>query len=171
MLNILKKQIIPLIYREIFMEENMKKQFVRIVLLILAVVSVVSIYSVSRYSKKSFELEKENEKLNLERLSTLMELEECLKHNEKLLKRELIEKYVDSMINLRNKIDAGYVPSDEEISHFFDRTEFIISNMEDVGISNEKSRQYIYFIESMRNLLKSSSVSPEKTKDNAPEKN
>jgi hypothetical protein len=133
----------------------MKDRIQKIVVILLAVSTVFSVYSAYGLKTENISMTKEVEKINSEKLSSLVELEECLHQNEKLLKKELIERYADSMIRLRNKIEEGYTPDQEEIAGFFDRTEFIISNLGLIDLPQEKASQYVFFVESMRSLLKS----------------
>ncbi len=139
----------------------MKNKGLLAVVVLLAITSVISLSLWYRSTLINLELEKKIEHSDLERISTLAELERCLIQNQKYLKKELIDKYLESMINLRNKIDGGYTPTEKDISNFFERSEFIISNLSLLKLSKDKAMQYISFIESSQNLLKSFSTSSE----------
>jgi hypothetical protein len=136
-----------------------------IITVAVTIVAIASVYFNIILKKELSILEKEVETLTSQKLSSYLDLEECLKQNEKYLKKELVDKYADSLITLRNKVEEGYVPTDEEIKNFFDRTEFIVDNLELLMLPEKKASQYIYFIESMRDLLKSFSVSDKKSDD------
>ena len=69
------------------------------------------------------------------------------------LKRELIDKYIDSMIVLVNKIEKGTNPSEKELSDFNDRVNFILENMELAGVSKEEATQYLLFVSSARKSI------------------
>ena len=133
----------------------MKDRVLKTVVLLLAVSTLISLYVTYSLKTENALLIKEVEKINSEKLSSLLELEECLRQNEKLLKKELVERYAESLIRLRNKIEEGYTPDQEEISNFFDRTEFIISNLGLLDLPQDKASQYVFFVESMRSLLSS----------------
>jgi hypothetical protein len=91
--------------------------------------------------------------LKKEKIFVLSEHEECLKHKEMSLKRELIDKYIDSMIVLVNKIEKGTNPSEKELSDFNDRVNFILENMELAGVSKEEATQYLLFVSSARKSI------------------
>ncbi|HDT11681.1 MAG TPA: hypothetical protein ENN58_02960 [bacterium] len=148
----------------------MKTRILWIVSVAVIFIFIVLLFKSYNLYKENSLLEKEVVQLNVEKMKSLVDLENCLKQNEQFLKKELIDKYADSMINLRNKIEKGYIPDDAEISNFFDRTEFIVSNLELLELPKEKAAQYIYFIESMRNLLKPFSATEDKNKETAIDK-
>lgn len=143
----------------------MKNNTASIIIAILAIICAVLIFLNYTLKKENSGLKDGVKTLTSEKIAAFVELEECLRQNEKFLKKELVDRYTDSLIALRNKVENGYIPADEEIKNFFDRTEFIISNIEFLDLSTEKASQYVYFIESMRNLLKTFSVTGEKTED------
>ncbi|HNW81771.1 MAG TPA: hypothetical protein PKG52_02660 [bacterium] len=91
--------------------------------------------------------------LKNEKIKLLEEHGECLKNKENTLKKELIGKYVESMIALRNKIEKGYVPDNKDMDNFFDRSNYIINNLEVYEPAKEEISQHLIFLSSMKSVL------------------
>ena len=108
--------------------------------------------------KTNTALKSEIKFLKQEKVKMLEEHEDCLKQKEVSLKKELIRKYVDSMIILRNKIDKGYVPVKQDLDNFFDRSEFILANLKVFEPSKEEITQHLVFISSMKGVLEAFST-------------
>lgn len=98
-------------------------------------------------------LKNEISTLKKEKISLLAEHEECLKHKEKALKRELVAKYIDSMVSLVNRIEKGDVPTKTDISNFLDRTGFILENIGVIDISKEEAAQYLTYMNAAKNSI------------------
>lgn len=121
------------------------------VMLLFAV--AVMIFVTTWFYKTNIMLKSEINSLKHEKVKMLEEHADCLKHKEVSLKKELIQKYVDSMIILRNKIDKGYVPVKQDLDNFFDRSEFILANLQVFEPSKEEITQHLVFISSMKGVL------------------
>lgn len=131
------------------MEKCNSKKVLNLLLVLVLILMLASVFFVYKNSILKNELTiLKNEKIKL-----LEEQGECLKHKESTLKKELIEKYVESMINLRNKIEKGYVPDNKDMNDFFDRSEYIINNLEVYEPAKEEISQHIVFLSSMKSVL------------------
>ncbi|HPM45907.1 MAG TPA: hypothetical protein PLW78_05370 [bacterium] len=131
------------------MKTTLLKTFLAITLILLLAVT----YLFRQESEMNRKLNEEIIQLKKEKIFVLSEHEECLKHKEMSLKRELIDKYIDSMIVLVNKIEKGTNPSEKELSDFNDRVNFILENMELAGVSKEEATQYLLFVSSARKSI------------------
>lgn len=109
---------------------------------------IISIAVAVKSSKDSLVFSEEIEKLKKDKIVLLAEHEECLKHKELSLKKELINRYLDSMILLVNKIEKGEKATEKELSDYEDRREFIIENLKLLNLTNEEIEQYLLFISS-----------------------
>jgi len=131
------------------MKTTLLKTFLAITLILFLAV----LYLFRQESEMNRKLNEEIIQLKKEKIFVLFEHEECLKHKEMSLKRELIDKYIDSMIVLVNKIEKGTNPSEKELSDFNDRVNFILENMELAGVSKEEATQYLLFVSSARKSI------------------
>ncbi|HNW15137.1 MAG TPA: hypothetical protein PLW37_01375 [bacterium] len=131
------------------MKTTLLKTFLAITLILFLAV----LYLFRQESEMNRKLNEEIIQLKKEKIFVLSEHEECLKHKEMSLKRELIDKYIDSMIVLVNKIEKGTNPSEKELSDFNDRVNFILENMELAGVSKEEATQYLLFVSSARKSI------------------
>ena len=111
----------------------------RVFTVILLLAAVVSLVSTGFSLKKVSSMEDEINKLKAEKIELLSEHEECLTYKEQSLKKELLTKYLDSIVIILNRIDAGHKPTKEEIDNFYDRTDFIIKNIGDAAVSKEET--------------------------------
>lgn len=122
--------------------------------LIAAVVLFIAVLFLLKQEREiNSSLNDEIIQLKKEKIFVLSEHEECLKHKEMSLKRELIDKYIDSMIVLVNRIEKGTDPSEKELSDFNDRVNFILENMEHSDISKEEATQNLLFISSAKKAV------------------
>lgn len=131
----------------------MEKNISKTVLILLGLSDLLLVFFIVFLFYKNALLEKEVVDLKGERIRILEEHGECLKFKEISLKKELVEKYMESMISLRNKIEKGHVPDKGDLDSFFDRSGYIIDNLEIYEPSKEKITQYLLFIGSMKTLL------------------
>lgn len=99
-------------------------------------------------------LEKENEKLREKNVTLLEEHKQLLEENNVMIRRELINKYIDFMIDLRNKIDSKIILSDKDITLFFDRAEFIVENLGVLKLKKDEAKQYLEFISMIKDKIK-----------------
>jgi hypothetical protein len=130
------------------------------ILLIAAIVSLVStVFSLKKVSS----MEEEIDRLKAEKITLLSEQEECLTYKEQSLKKELLTKYLDSIVILLNKIDAGHTPTKEETDNFYDRTDFIVQNIGAAAVSKEETALVLTFIDSAKKTFEAKiKASPEK---------
>ena len=131
----------------------MDRSVSKTILIMIAVSDMILVSFIVYFVYSNSRLNNEIEQLRSEKIKMLEDHGECLKYKEIALKKELIEKYMESMISLRNKIEQGYVPVKEDIGSFIDRSEYIVDNLEIYEPSKEKISQYLLFIGSMKTLL------------------
>ena len=122
----------------------------RVFTVILLLAAVVSLVSTGFSLKKVSSMEGEINKLKAEKIELLSEHEECLTYKEQSLKKELLTKYLDSIVILMNRIDAGHIPTKEEIDNFYDRTDFIVKNIGSAAVSKEETNIVLTFIDSAK---------------------
>ena len=122
----------------------------RVFTVILLLAAVVSLVSTGFSLKKVSSMEEEINKLKAEKIELLSEHEECLTYKEQSLKKELLTKYLDSIVILMNRIDAGHTPTKEEIDNFYDRTDFIVKNIDSAAVSKEETNLVLTFIDSAK---------------------
>jgi len=138
----------------------------RIFTVILTAVAVVSIVYAGINMKKVSSMEEEINKLKAEKIELMQEHEECLAYKEKSLKKELITKYLDSIMVLLNKMEKGYEPTQEETANFYDRIDFITKNIGSASVSKEETKLVMTFIESAKETFETRPETPsEKDKD------
>ncbi|MBO4699546.1 hypothetical protein J5690_08080 [bacterium] len=104
-------------------------------------------------NKKISSLEGEINKLKRGKIELLQEQEECLTFKEQALKKELLSKYLDSMMALLNKTEKGYQPSEKELADFYERADFILKNVNSIKISPEELNLVRTFIDSAKKTL------------------
>ena len=136
----------------------------RIFMAILIIVSIGSIAYCGLNMKKVSSLEEENVQLKAEKIALLSEHEECLTYKEQSLKKELITKYLDSIVSLLNRMDNGHTPTKEETANFYDRIDFIVKNLESAAVSKEETSLVLTFIDSAKKNFEAK-MSPGKDKD------
>ena len=122
----------------------------RVFTVILLIAAIVSLVSTVFNLKKVSSMEDEINKLRAEKITLLSEHEECLTYKEQSLKKELLTKYLDSIVILMNRIDAGHTPTKEEIDNFYDRTDFIVKNIDSAAVSKEETNLVLTFIDSAK---------------------
>lgn len=138
----------------------------RVFTVILLLAAVVSLVSTGFSLKKVSSMEEEINKLKAEKIELLSEHEECLTYKEQSLKKELLTKYLDSIVIILNRIDAGHKPTKEEIDNFYDRTDFIIKNIGDAAVSKEETNLVLSFIDSAKKTFETKiQTAQEKDKD------
>ncbi|HRZ79671.1 MAG TPA: hypothetical protein P5044_06675 [bacterium] len=131
----------------------MEKNVSRTVLIMIGVSDALLVAFTAFLFYSNSQLKDEASRLRAEKIGILEEHGECLKYKENSLKKELIEKYMESMISLRNKVENGYVPGKDDIGSFLDRSSYIMDNLEIYEPSKEKISQYLLFISSMKKIL------------------
>ena len=119
----------------------------------LLCISVFSLLCVGFQLKKISFQNKEIDRLKTEKILLLAEHKECLAHKEKSLKKELVAKYLDSIMALADKAEHGNQPTEEEIGRFYDRANFILENMESIDVSPEEAKLIISFVDSARKVI------------------
>ncbi len=112
----------------------------------LVVVSLVMIRDLRRASA-------EIERLKAEHFKLMEDYKVSLEENHKLLTQSLAERYFDALILLRNRIEQGYAPTDEERGKAFDRATFIVENMKELDLSKEEAELRLKFIVTLKHLL------------------
>lgn len=130
----------------------MKKISLIIMVAALAGFAVTLGFNVSS-NKKISSLESEINKLKRDKIELLQEHEECLTFKEQALKKELLSKYLESMMALLDKTEKGYKPSEKEIADFYERADFIIKNVNSIKISPEELNLVRIFIDSAKKTL------------------
>ncbi|MBO4699509.1 hypothetical protein J5690_07890 [bacterium] len=134
--------------------------------LILLVAAIVSLVSTGFSLKKVFSMEEEIAKLKIEKIELMQEHEECLIYKEKSLKKELVTKYLDSVMLLLNKMEKGYEPTREDTENFHERIDFITKNINSVAVSKEETNLVLSFIDSAKKTFETRIMTaPEKDKD------
>jgi hypothetical protein len=131
----------------------MKSTLLKASLMITVVLFLAVLYLFRQEYEMNGKLNDEIIQLKKEKIFVLSEHEECLKHKEMTLKKELIGKYIDSMIVLINRIEKGTPPSQKELSDFNDRVDFILDNMEPAGLSKDEAAQNLLFISSAKKSI------------------
>lgn len=134
--------------------------------LILLVAAIVSLVSTGFSLKKVFSMEEEIAKLKIEKIELMQEHEECLIYKEKSLRKELVTKYLDSVMLLLNKMEKGYEPTQEDTENFHERIDFITKNINSVAVSKEETNLVLSFIDSAKKTFETRIMTaPEKDKD------
>lgn len=132
-------------------------RFFTIILLLAAIVSLVStVFSLKKVSSMDDEINR----LRAEKIELLSEHEECLTYKEKSLKKELLSKYLDSIVIFLNRIDAGHKPTEDEVANFYDRTDFIIKNIDSAAVSKEETNLVLSFIDSAKKTFETKTKTP-----------
>ena len=138
----------------------------RIFTVILLAAAIVSLISTGFSLKKVFSMEEEITQLKTEKIELMQEQEECLAYKEKSLRKELVTKYLDSIMALLNKMEKGYEPTKEDSENFYERTDFIAKNIDSVAVSKEEANLVLTFIDSAKKTFETRTVTaPEKDKD------
>ena len=122
----------------------------RIFTVILLVAAIVSLVSTGFSLKKVSSMEDELNKLRGEKIELMKEHEECLAYKEQSLRKELLKKYLDSIMSLLDKMEAGYEPTKEETVNFYDRIDFIEKNINSVEVSKAETGLVLTFIDSAK---------------------
>ncbi len=105
------------------------------------------------------------ENLETERMELLSEHSECLLYKEQSLKKELMSKYLDSMMLLLDKVEEGGEPTEKELADFYDRAAFIEKNSGTTDTPEEEKRLLKTFVESAKKMLESSLANNKKEKN------
>lgn len=138
----------------------------RIFTVILLAAAIVSLVSTGFSLKKVFSMEEEIAQLKTEKIELMQEHEECLAYKEQSLRKELVTKYLDSIMSLLNKMEAGYEPTEEETANFYDRIDFIEKNINSVAVSKNETGLVLTFIDSAKKTFETKiKAAPEKDKD------
>lgn len=127
----------------------------KILVPILICVSAALLACVCFQLKETASLNAEIDNLKAEKITLLAQHEECLAYKEKSLKKELVAKYLDSMMALADKTEQGNQPTEEEIGRFYERANFILDNIKSIGISPEEAKLIISFVDSARKVVDS----------------
>ena len=122
----------------------------RIFTAILLVAAIVSLVSTGFSLKKVSSMEDELNKLRGEKIELMKEHEECLAYKEQSLRKELLKKYLDSIMSLLDRMEAGYEPTKEETVNFYDRIDFIEKNINSVEVSKAETGLVLTFIDSAK---------------------
>ena len=125
----------------------------KILVPILVCISVVLLVCVVFQFKKIASLNEEIDGLRAEKIKLLAEHEECLTYKEKSLRKELIAKYLDSMMALASQAEQGKQLTEEETAKFYDRANFILDNIQSVDVSPEEAKLIISFVDSARKVI------------------
>ncbi|MGI6394965.1 MAG: hypothetical protein ACOX2F_09630 [bacterium] len=120
--------------------------------LLVAAIFIVFLLFLNEQNKNR-ELSSQVVELEKEKISLLSEYEECLRFKEVSLKKELVGKYIDSIVNLVDKVENGDSLSEKELLSFEERVDFILDNMEFADFSREESFQTLLFINSAKKLF------------------
>lgn len=135
----------------------MKKSSVVIVLLLAAALIVSLCMNISQ-NKKLVSEQEEVAQLRNEKLALLSEQEECLTYKEQSLKKELMAKYLDSIMMIANKAEKGEAPTDREKIDFYERATFILENIKTIGVSEEEINLVYAFIDSAKKTIEISAA-------------
>ena len=138
----------------------------RIFTVILLAAAIVSLVSTGFSLKKVFSMEEEIAQLKAEKIELMQEQEECLAYKEKSLRKELVTKYLDSIMVLLNKMEKGYEPTREDSENFYERTDFIAKNINSLAVSQEETNLVLTFIDSAKKTFETRIMTaPEKDKE------
>ena len=138
----------------------------RIFTVILLAAAIASLVSTGFSLKKVSSMEDEINKLKAEKVELLSEHEECLAYKEKSLRKELVTKYLDSIMLLLNNMEKGYEPTKEDTENFYERTDFIAKNIGSVAVSQKETELVLSFIDSAKKTFETKNrTAPEKDKD------
>jgi len=117
--------------------------------LLFAAVAVVSLVMLRDLRRAAAEIER----LKAEQVKLMEDYRASLEENHKLLTQSLAERYFDALILLRNRIEQGYTPTDEERQKALDRANFIVENMGVLDLPKEEAELRLRFIVVIKNLL------------------
>ena len=138
----------------------------RIFTVILLAAAIASLVYSGINMKKVSSMEDEINKLKAEKVELLSEHEECLAYKEKSLRKELVTKYLDSIMLLLNNMEKGYEPTKEDTENFYERTDFIAKNIDSVAVSKKETELVLSFIDSAKKTFETRNrTAPEKDKD------
>ncbi|MBR6421577.1 hypothetical protein IKS86_02540 [bacterium] len=138
----------------------------RIFTVILLIAAIVSLVYSGINMKKISSMEKEIATLKDEKIELMQEHEECLTYKEKSLRKELVTKYLDSIMLLLNNMEKGYEPTKEDTENFYERTDFIAKNINSVAVSKEETNLVMTFLDSAKKTFETKiKTAPEKDKD------
>ena len=127
----------------------------KILVPILICVSVALLACVCFQLKETASLNAEIDNLKAEKITLIAQHEECLAYKEKSLKKELVAKYLDSMMVLASQAEQGNQPTEEETARFYERANFILDNIESIDVSKEEAKLIISFVDSARKVIDS----------------
>ncbi len=121
-------------------------------LLLLAAIGGISgtIFFKNSADKLSIELFKQKE----QNISLLKEHKVVLEENSKLLNKELFRKYMEFLLNIRNKLDKNEPISENDLKHFKDRADFVVENLGILSLSPEESLVYLKYVSTLAEELK-----------------
>ena len=125
----------------------------KVIITLLSLGSLLLLFFHMKTLKTNSELETNLKILKKEKISLLTEHETCLKEKEETLKKDLTSRYLDYMIDLRNKLEAGYVPGEKEVKDFSDRNKFVVENINLLKLTTKESTQYLTFLAKMNKLV------------------
>ena len=123
------------------------------IIILLSLGSLILLFFHIRALKSNSELQTGLKILKKEKIALLTEHEKCLNDKEESLKKELVGRYLDYMVNLRNKIEDGYIPEEKEIKNFSDRSKFIVDNMSLLKLTTEEATQHLTFLAKIGHLV------------------
>ena len=132
----------------------MKKNLV----FVLCAALLVSLVCIGFNLKRISSLNDELNRMKAEKIELLSEHEECLSYKEQSLRKELISKYLDSIMLLANKAEKGYKPTEKEMSDFYERADFIAENIKSIGASPEEATLVVSFVDAAKKTLDLSAV-------------
>ena len=125
----------------------------KLIIILISIGSLVLLFFHINTLRKNSKLETELDIRKKEKIALLTEHETCLKEKETSLKRELLNQYLDYMINLRNKIENGYIPVKKDLDNFKDRSKFVIDNMKLLKLDPKETTQHLTFLAKTNKLL------------------
>jgi len=112
---------------------------------------------IAKLKKENRVLIEENVKLLKEQKMVLPEYKKVLEENNRMLRKELVKKYMEYIIDLTNKVAAEKVVPEEDKKLFSDRSAFVIENMGLLEMTDEEAKTYIKFLLKMKD-----NIAPEK---------
>ncbi|HNT26659.1 MAG TPA: hypothetical protein PKH10_00645 [bacterium] len=121
----------------------------RLLAVLLACAVALSIYLYFSLSRTRAELQTARQ----EQMKLMGDYKAALEDNHKLLTRSLSERYLDSLIDLRNRIEHGATVNDEEKKQALDRASFIVDNMGSLDLPPEEAKLRLQFLVTVKNLL------------------
>ncbi len=130
----------------------MNRNSIIVIVLILLSLGGTFIFNheLSESKSKYQELIKENENLKQNYEKCSKEYAVTLEDYNKILRKDLVKKYLDYLVDIDGKITEGYKYTDTDKKNVKERIAFILENLHLLELDKEKALQYVSFLASMQ---------------------